>query len=77
MDLDESFSDSETSTLQRSPGDLSGSSRKTKIVLVKGIPKNTSVEEVKMALGAWGRISRFVKKPFTNHYYLEYEVGQF
>lgn len=74
MQLDDSCSDSESSFHKRSNIETLASYKKTKIVLVKGIPKHSSPEELKATLSAWGKINRLVKKPFTNHYYLEFEV---
>lgn len=74
MDHDETSSDAESSNHFRSVTDSGAPLKKTKIMLIKGIPKQSTPEEVKIALGVWGKINRFVKKPFTNHYYLEYDV---
>lgn len=73
--MDDSFSDSELSFNRKNNLDPATPARKTKIMLVKGIPKGSSADEVKAALNQWGKISRLVKKPFTNHYYLEFVVG--
>lgn len=77
MDQDLSNSDSESSSQFKNLTDANGITRKTKIMLIKGIPKQTTPDEIRIALGVWGKINRFVKKPFTNHYYLEYEVNPF
>lgn len=72
--MDDSFTDSESSFNRKSNLDSVTPAKKTKIMLVKGIPKGTTPEEVKVALSNWGKINRLVKKPFTNHYYLEFDV---
>ena len=72
--MDDSFSDSESSFNRKSNLDSCTPTKKTKIMLVKGIPKGTAADEVKAALCSWGKINRLIKKPFTNHYYLEFEV---
>lgn len=75
MHLDDSYSESESSFNKRSNVETSASCKKTKIVLVKGIPKLASPEDLKASMSPWGRVNRLVKKPFTNHYYLEFEVN--